>query len=165
MQSTAVEWAEWVVHRVFFWETDPVKKGRILRALHHACMYLLLSLLVISHTIYRALWLQTFVLLCCSLIWAQHILTHGCISSKVEQRLIGDESSFVDPFLDIVGIEANEASKQGIVILGSSAVTGVLALEWLARVLSRLSTLARGGVPALHIPPLSSSPLGSLVPS
>jgi hypothetical protein len=165
MQSAAVDWAEWTVHRVFFWESDNAKKGRILRELHHAVMYGLLALLIISHTVYRALWLQTFVLLCCALIWLQHVLTRGCLSSKVEQRLIGDESSFVDPFLDIVGIEANEASKQGIVILGSTAVTAILFLEWMSRVLSHLQGLVRAVVPVLHIPLPLSSPSGSLVPS
>lgn len=169
MQTAAADWMEWAVHRVFFWESDNAKKGRILRALHHATMYLVVSLILISHTIYPAFWLQTISLVCCGLIWIQHITTHGCVSSKVEQRLIGDTTSFVDPFLEIVGIEGTETTKQGIVILGSTTVTGMLALEWLSRFTIIVRRMAQGLGPvvasSLHIPMPSSFPSGLLVPS
>lgn len=138
MEKNAVEWTEWIVHRVLFWEEDDVKKGKIVRALHHAGTYVLVTLIMVSHLIYPAFWLQTLVLGFCTLVWIQHVLTRGCVLSKVEQRLIKDESSLIDPFLDIVGIEANEKSKQGILILGSTVTVGVLTLEWLGRLTHKL---------------------------
>lgn len=163
MEQTATEWTEWLVHRVFFWETDNAKKGRIVRAIHHAVMFALLTMIVVSHTVYPAFWLQTLVLGFCFLIWAQHVLTNGCVVSKVEQKLIGDETSFVDPFLDLFHVEANEASKRGIVILGSTLVVSLLSLEWVSRVFHKLIPIVRGyfaaSLSALHIPPPLSSPL------
>lgn len=134
MQHYAVDWTEWVIHKVFFWEKDDAKKGRIVRAIHHAVVYACMTLIVVSHTIYPAFWLQTALLAFYTLVWIQHIITHGCVISKVEQKLIKDESSFLDPFLDLYGIEASEISKQGILMLGSSLVLFFLCLEWVARV-------------------------------
>ncbi len=161
MEQTATEWTEWLVHRVFFWETDDAKKGRIVRALHHGFMFALATMIVVTHTVYPAFWLQTSVLGCCLLVWIQHVLTNGCVVSRVEQKLIGDEVSFVDPFLDLFHIEATEASKHGIVILGSTVFVSLLSLEWFARVMHKLvpfvTTRVLTSLPALHIPaPLSS---------
>lgn len=152
MEKTAVDWTEWVVHRIFFWEEDDGRKGRILRALHHAGTYILLTLIVVSHILYPAFWLQTLVLGFCSLVWVQHVLTHGCVISKVEQRLLKDESSFLDPYLEIVGIEANEKSKQGILILGSTVVVSMLTLEWIGRLSHKLIPLLKSQL--LAVPPI-----------
>lgn len=161
MEHYAVEWTEWAVHRLFFWETDDAKKGRIIRTLHHSCMYALMTMMIVSHTIYPAFWLQTLVLAICCLIWIQHVLTHGCVVSKVEQKLLKDESSFVDPFLDLFHIDMTNESKSGLVIMGSSLVVFLLGLEWMGRINHKLIGLAKQ-VPALvassmpHIPPVSS---------
>jgi hypothetical protein len=161
MEQTATEWTEWLVHRLFFWESDDVKKGRIVRALHHAGTIALGTMIVVSHTLYPAFWLQTFVLGFCVLVWVQHILTNGCILSKVEQKLIGDETSFLDPFLDLFHIEADEQSKRGILIMGSTLSVALLSLEWISRVFHKVipfvTTQVLTSLPALHIPaPLSS---------
>lgn len=134
MQHYAVEWTEWLVHRVLFWESNDAKKGRILRTLHHATVYAIGTLIIVSHTIYPAFWLQTVILGFYALVWIHHILTRGCVASKVEQKLIKDESSFLDPFLDLYGIEATEYSKQGILMLGSSLLMFLMSLEWISRV-------------------------------
>ena len=151
MEKTAVDWTEWIVHRIFFWEEDDGKKGRILRAIHHAGTYVLLTLIIVSHVLYPAFWLQTLLLGIYSLVWIQHILTHGCVISKVEQRLLKDESSFVDPYLEIAGIEANEKSKQGILILGSTLTIAMLTLEWLSRAVHKIMPILRSQIPT--VPP------------
>jgi hypothetical protein len=162
MEQTATEWTEWLVHRIFFWETDDAKKGRIVRTIHHAVMFGLSTMILVSHTVYPAFWLQTLVLGFCFLIWGQHVLTNGCVLSKVEQKLIGDETSFVDPFLDLFHVEANEASKRGIVILGSTLVVSLLSLEWVSRVFHKLIPFVQSrflaSLSTLHIPSQLSSP-------
>lgn len=161
MEQTATEWAEWGIHRVLFWESDNAKKGRIVRAIHHAGVFALGTLIVVAHTVYPAFWLQTLILGFCGLVWVQHILTNGCVVSKVEQKLIGDETSFLDPFLELFHIEATESSKRGILVLGSTLVMSLLSLEWVSRVFHKLIPFVQGQfravLPALHIlPPLSS---------
>jgi hypothetical protein len=149
MEKTAVDWTEWLVHRVLFWEEDDAKKGRILRTLHHAGTYILFTLIMVSHVLYPAFWFQTIILGFCSLVWIQHVLTHGCVISKVEQRLIKDESSFVDPYLEMFGIEADEKSKQGILILGSTLGVAILTLEWISRLSHKVIAILRSHLPVV----------------
>ena len=161
MQHYAVDWTEWVVHRMFFWEPDDAKKGRIVRAIHHAGVYAIATLIVVSHTIYPAFWLQTILLGVCVLIWIQHILTRGCVFSKVEQKLLKDESSFLDPFLELYQIEASENSKQGILMLGSTLFVALLSLEWVARVFHKVIPFVQAQLQVVssvaHIPLPTSS--------
>lgn len=163
MEKYAVEWTEWLLHRVMFWETDDKRKGRILRAIHQFVMYSLLTLIIVSHTIYPALWLQTCVLFFCVLIWVQHVLTRGCVISKIEQKWLDDTVSFVDPFLDLFGVDMTpESDKSGVVIMGSTLAVFLLTLEWIGRihhklmpVLLKAPTLIASSIP--HTPlPLSS---------
>ena len=169
MEETAVNWTEWVIHRIFYWEEDNAKKGRIVRAIHTGVSYVILLMVVLSFTLLRAFWMQTILLGVCGLIWLQHILFHGCVFSKVEQRLLKDETSFLDPFLELVGVEANERSKQGILMMLSTVGMAMFTLAWTGRVQSEILPLltaqARAVAPALHIPLPLSSPSGSLVPS
>lgn len=162
MEQTATEWTEWIVHRIFFWETDDAKKGRIVRAIHHAAVFALMTMIIVSHTVYPAFWLQTLLLGFCLLVWIQHVLTNGCVISKVEQKLIGDEASFLDPFLELFHIEANEQSKRGILILGSTVVVSLLSLEWVSRVFHKLIPFVQSrlltSLSTLRIPPPLSSP-------
>lgn len=163
MEQTATEWTEWIVHRIFFWESDNAKKGRIVRAIHHAGVFALATMIIVSHTVYPAFWLQTLLVGFCLLVWIQHVLTNGCVISKVEQKLIGDATSFLDPFLELFRIEANEQSKRGILILGSTLAVSLLALEWVSRVFHKLIPFVKSQfltvLPILHIPPPLSSPL------
>jgi hypothetical protein len=163
MEQYAVEWTEWLVHKVLFWETDNVKKGRILRLMHHIASYGLVTMIFVSHTIYPAFWLQTYVLWLCFLAWAQHVLTNGCVISKVEQKLIGDEDSLIDDVLTLYNIEATEQSKRGILTLASTTVLLVLSLEWIARIFHKVMPFvteqALVYLQARRIPQMLSPPL------
>jgi hypothetical protein len=169
MEETAVNWTEWLIHRIFYWEEDNAKKGRLVRAIHTGVSYMILIMVVLSFTLLRALWIQTALVAVCGLVWVQHMLFHGCLFSKVEQRLLEDETSFLDPFLELVGVEANERSKQGILMMLSTVGMAMFTLAWTGRVqteiLPLLTAQARAVAPALHIPLPLSSPSGSLVPS
>lgn len=162
MEQYAVEWTEWAVHKILFWETDNVKKGHILRMVHHAMTYGLITLTIIAHTIYPAFWLQTYVLFLCVFAWIQHILTNGCVLSKVEQKLIGDESSLIDPILELFSIEASEQSKRGILTFGSTIAVSTMTLEWIARASHKIIPFAlsrsQAALSSVHIPPTFVSP-------
>lgn len=167
MEETAVNWTEWLVKRIF--GDDNEKTGRIVRAIHAGVTYTALALVVLSFTLLPALWLQTVLLGFCGAVWAQHILFHGCVFSKVEQRLLKDETSFLDPYLELFDVEATERSKQGILMMLSTVGMLMFSLAWgsrvLREVLPQLTAQARAVVPGLHIPLQLSSPSGSLVPS
>jgi hypothetical protein len=143
MESISVEWTEWVVHKLFFWESDNRKKGRALRSFHHFVMHALLVMIVVSHTLYPAFWLQTLVLGMCYLIWVQHVLANGCVVSKVEQKLIGDTESFVDPILELFNVKPTKEISIAVVVLGSTLSVFLLSLEWVARVFHKAYPILR----------------------
>jgi hypothetical protein len=141
MEALATEWTEWAVDKILFWETDKERKGKLLRWVHHFMSYALLIMIVVSHTIYPAFWLQTMILGFCILVWLQHITCNGCVLSKVEQKLIGDSKSFIDPFVEIFHIEPTHQITIAILILGSTIGVALLSLEWIARVHHKLIPL------------------------
>jgi hypothetical protein len=167
MEETAVNWTEWMVKRIF--GDDDEKTGRIVRAIHTAMTYMALLCVVLSFTLIPAFWFQSVLLFFCGLVWMQHILFHGCVFSKVEQRLLKDETSFLDPYLQLFDVEATERSKQGILMMLSTVGITMFTLAWGGRlvreVLPRLTALGKAVVPALHIPLPLSSPSGLPVPS
>jgi hypothetical protein len=134
MEAFAVEWTEWTVKKVMFWEEDPVRKGKILRYIHNFLSNTLIILIVISHTLYPAFWLQTILLFICVLVWLQHLACNGCVVSKVEQKLIGDHESFVTPILEAFHLEPTPELGNVFVIVGSSMGVFLLGLEWLGRI-------------------------------
>jgi len=146
METIATEWTEWAVHKTLFWEEDPVRKGKIVRYIHDFMSNALIILIVISHTLYPAFWLQTVVLFITVLVWLQHVACNGCIVSKVEQKLIGDTRSFATPILEVYHIEPTKELTNALVILGSSVSVFFLSLEWLARVHHKLIPLFNYGM-------------------
>lgn len=130
-----MEWAEWSIDKLLFWESDPKRKGRILRTIHHFVSYALVVCIVVAHTLYPAFWFQTLLLGICILVWIQHVLTHGCVISKIEQKWLEDQDSFIDPFMEILRIQVDNDSKPGILILGSTIAVLILYLEWIGRVI------------------------------
>lgn len=134
MQAFAVEWTEWAIVNAMFWETDEKKRAKIVRAIHHFLSYGLITLIIVAHTIYPAFWLQSYLLVVCILVWIQHVLTGGCVISKVEQKWLGDTESFVDPIVDLFHIKlAPEDDRSGFVTMGSTFAVFFLTLEWLSR--------------------------------
>jgi hypothetical protein len=146
MENVATEWMEWAVHKVLFWEEDPVRKGKILRYIHDFMSNALIILIVISHTLYPAFWLQTVILCICILVWLQHVACNGCIVSKVEQKLIGDTRSFATPILEVYHIEPTKELTSALIILGSSVSVFFLSLERFARVHHKLVPLFTYGM-------------------
>jgi hypothetical protein len=126
-------WFERIVRWIFFWESDDKKLGVLLRFLHHSIVYCMGILYVLNHTIIPSYLLFCGLYICFFIIWVHHILTGGCLSSKVEQRLIGDSKSFVDPILEAFHIPITEKSTIGVVILGSTLVMGMLTFELTSR--------------------------------
>jgi hypothetical protein len=64
------------------------------------------------------------------------------VISKVEQKLIGDSSSFVDPLFDLFHVEPTKELSVMVVILGSSVGVLLLSLEWIARVHHKIIPVA-----------------------
>jgi len=147
MEAWAVEHWEWAVHKMIFWETDDAQKGRIIRVIHYFLGYALIFLVAFSHLIYPAFWLQTVTLFLVTSVWLQHITCNGCVSSKVEQKLIGDNTSFIDPILQLFKLEPSQELTIFTLIVISTMATNILWLEWIGRLHHKL----RPVVTDLHI--------------
>jgi hypothetical protein len=72
--------------------------GYILAVSHFVISIFIFIILIVSHTIYPALWLQFVVWLSITLIWLQHVFLKVCISIVAEERLTNNTA----PFFDIV---------------------------------------------------------------
>ena len=64
------------------------------------------------------------------------------MSSKVEQKLIGDSTSFIDPVLQLFKLEPTQELTIFTLIVISTMATNILWLEWIARVHHKLFPVA-----------------------
>jgi hypothetical protein len=78
--------------------------GHILGVLHFMIAMLIFILLIVSHTIYPALWLQGVVLFCIISIWCQHVILKVCISLVAEEKLTNSRPPFFSIVSDIVAL-------------------------------------------------------------
>ena len=129
--------------KLFFWETDPVRIGKLIRVIHTISMYLLFFSIIAVHTIFPSYFLLLIIYLLWFCVWAHHILTGGCIISKLEQRLIGDKTSFLDPILEVFNIPITPQTTTGTVVLGSSLILFMMTLELSARTVLTLNSYLR----------------------
>lgn len=126
-------YVEYFLRTLFFWEKDPIRLGTLIRFFHHTTAYCLIISFIIIHTI-----MPSFLLLCLYLaiwfiIWVHHIITGGCVFSKIEQSLLGDSRSFLDPILIIFHIPITKETSIGATMMGSTLILIFLFMEVLAR--------------------------------
>jgi len=76
-------------------------------------------------------------------VWLQHITCNGCVISKVEQKLIGDSTSFIDPILQLFKLQPTQELAVFTLIVISTMSTNILWLEWIARVQHKIVTALR----------------------
>jgi hypothetical protein len=136
IQTFLVVLLESIVKKLFFWETDSARIGKLIRWIHHTGAIIFGMLIFLNHTIYQSYILFIGLYFFMFLIWAHHIITGGCIISKLEQRLIGDESSFTDPILEFFHVPITPESSSGLVLMTSSLIFMMLTLELMSRTIS-----------------------------
>ena len=128
---------------LFFWESDPVRIGKIIRFLHHLIIYCTLLLYIAAHTIVPSYFLLFGLYIWIGLLWIYNILSGGCILSKLEQSLIGDTTSFVDPILEAFHMPITPETTSGVVIMGSTLVMVMLSFELSTRTIMGLRSYLR----------------------
>jgi hypothetical protein len=124
--ETALRW-------IFFWERDDKTLGKFVRFLHHGVIYFALIMYIIIHTLHPSYLLLCLFWVFALTVWVQHVVTGGCIFSKIEQKLIGDSNSFVDPILAAFHMPITPETTTGIVTMGSSCVMVLLTFELMCR--------------------------------
>lgn len=129
--------------KLFFWETDPVRIGKLIRLLHNNLTYVFIFSLIAVHTIFPSYFFLLILYIIYICVWVHHILTGGCIISKLEQRLIGDRNSFIDPILEVFNIPITPQTASGVVIMGSTLMLFMMTLEISARTVLTLNSYLR----------------------
>ncbi len=134
------KWTERGLRNLFFWETDDKKLGSLIRFLHHGIVYLTLIWYIVIHTLLPSYFLLVVLYGFILLIWIHHIICGGCLSSKIEQKLIGDSSSFVDPILQAFHMPVTPESTVGVTIMGSTLLVTFLTFEILSRTILNIKS-------------------------
>ena len=105
--------------------------GYILAVFHFIISAGLITLLIISHTIYPSVWLKLFVFVCLFLIWLQHVVLDICIVTVWEKQLT---TGGITPFHRIVKDIMNMfnltlADYDSYLIITETVAVGCFALE------------------------------------
>jgi hypothetical protein len=129
--------------KIFFWESDPIRIGKLIRVLHTNITYLLFFSIIAVHTIIPSYFLLVILYLIWFCVWAHHVLTGGCIISKIEQRLIGDKTSFIDPILEVFNIPVTPQTTTGAIVMGSTLILFMMTLELSVRTVLTLNSYLR----------------------
>jgi hypothetical protein len=132
---------EKVLRVVFFWEKDNRRLGLILRTLHNILIISLLFLYIFSHTIFPSFILLISIWCMSSIIFLLHLLTGGCLCTKLEYKLTGERKTIVDPILEIFHIPVTKETVNGFTILGSTVFFSFLSMEILFHILRYLRSM------------------------
>lgn len=105
--------------------------GYILAVFHFIISAGLVTLLIISHTIYPSVWLKLFVFVCLFLIWLQHVVLDVCIVSVWEKQLTtGGITPFHRIVQDVMSMfNLTLADYDTYLIITESVAVGCFALE------------------------------------
>ncbi len=120
---------------IFFWEKDDRRLGLILRTIHNLFIILILFLYVFAHTVFPSILLLISVWFMSIFIFLFHLLTGGCLCTKLEYKLTGEKTTIIDPILEIFHIPVTKETVNGFTILGSTVFFGFLSLEILFHIL------------------------------
>lgn len=115
--------------------TDGQVLGYILGVSHFVIAITIFILLLVSYTIYPALWLQAVVLLGLFLIWLQHVVLKVCVSTIAEERLTNEKAPFfiiLHDLTDYFGIPFDRCV-ENIVIAETVAVLSLI-LAFIGRI-------------------------------
>lgn len=124
---------ERAVRWTLFWETDDVRLGVWVRVVHRTMVYSMIVLWLYIHLIdpsYVLLCLFTFLML---LMNVHHVLTGGCLLSKLEHKLLNDKQSFVDPILEFFDMPQTQEVAVGITTTMSTVVFLMSVMELASR--------------------------------
>lgn len=125
---------------LFFWESDDVKIGHFVRILHQMFIMFLIVCYLLVHTFFPSYIFLFFVWACIILIWIGHVITGGCIFTRIEQKLTGEKVTIADPLLELFQIPVTKETTMGITVLTSTIATIFLTFELLLRTIINIKS-------------------------
>jgi len=130
--------AESFIRKLCFWEKDDKRIGGILRFAHYCGSYFLILIYIINRTVYTSYWLLLTFYVVYFLIFIHHLICGGCIITKVEQRLLKDQQSFIDPILEIFHIPITPDVSNHIFVMLSCFLMSILTIEIIGRTIDMI---------------------------
>jgi hypothetical protein len=117
--------------------------GFIISILHILFLTTMITLILVSHTIYTALWFKVILFLTLFLIVVQHIILGTCFVSIFEKKYIGSETAhydnIIEKFLSLFNVSIKEYYDVSLAV--EITATAFLGLEILSIFCSRLNGL------------------------
>lgn len=138
-----VEKLFFIIRTFFGWfSTKGEILGYILAVFHFIISAGLVTLLLISHTIYPSVWLKLFVFTCLLLIWLQHVALDLCIVTVWEKQLTtGEITPFHRIVKDILAVfNLTLKDYDTYLIITESVAVGCFALELISHLSVYLMT-------------------------
>lgn len=117
-----------------WFKRDGEMLGHVVAVFHFMIFGVLLTLVVISHTIYPSVWMKLFIFIGLTSIWLQHVIFDVCVVSVWEKNLTKSEltpfHSVLEKILKIFNISLLEYDTYLLVIEG--VAVGCFGLELLS---------------------------------
>lgn len=114
--------------------------GYILAVFHFMMSAGLITLILISHTVYPSFWLKLFVFVCLLLIWLQHVVLDICIVTVWESQLTTGETTpfhrIVKDILSMFNLTLDDYDSY--LIITESVAVACFALELVSHVCDHL---------------------------
>lgn len=132
IQSAEVFLRKFVTIAYRWLTTDGEILGYILGFLHFITSIFIFVLLIVSHTIYPALWLQIVVFILLLVIWIQHVVLKVCVSVVAEKILTTNESPFHKLIHELFGVTPGTFSNY--LVTTETVAIGCFALEIIANI-------------------------------
>lgn len=104
--------------------------GHILAVFHFMITAVLITLILVSHTIYPSIWLKIIIFVFLGLIWIQHLIFDACVVTWWEKSLTQTHSPFhriLESILKIMNLTLADYDRHLIVIEG--VAVGCFGLE------------------------------------
>ena len=115
--------------------TDDEVLGEIIYRLHMFGSLTLITLIVVSHTVYPVFWFQLSIFVFIFCIWLQHILLKTCIITTLESKFIKNNKRvmLIDSTLELLGMPIQPETQAGVMLIWSTGCVVFLGLEIVAR--------------------------------
>jgi hypothetical protein len=135
LRSTIVDKVEASFRFLYKWITDKDEiLGEIIYMLHMFGFWTMMTLLILSHTVYPIFWFQFMIFLFVCIIWIQHVILQTCVLTSIERRLLGPNShTMIDSLLTIFNIPVQKETRMGVTLMLSTVGVMFLGLELTAR--------------------------------
>jgi hypothetical protein len=97
-----------LTHILFFWMPGDVAKGKALMALHPFVGLIIIALFFVLER--RSPW-KVVIAFISIVIAASQWVFRGCLVTRAEQKLTGEKTTVIDPFLSMCGVPLNRDTR------------------------------------------------------